>query len=89
MSEQRVLVRKKELDHKYFIKAKEDFIYAHDVDPRVKGIQLYLQQVRTLVFQQEPDYDSLKTLLGDFNHGMNVLQSKTWDKNAQSILDET
>jgi serine/threonine protein kinase len=33
---------KKELDHKYFIKAKEDFIFAKDVNPRVKSIQLYL-----------------------------------------------
>ena len=33
---------KKKLDHKYFIKAKEDFINAHDVNPRVKALQLYL-----------------------------------------------
>ena len=51
---------------KYFIKANEDFIYAHDVDPRVKGIQLSLQQVITLTLQPVPDYDSLKTLVGDF-----------------------
>jgi hypothetical protein len=40
-----------ERDHKYYIKAKEDFINAKDVDPRVRGVQLYLKQVKTLYFQ--------------------------------------
>jgi serine/threonine protein kinase len=76
------------LDHKFFIKAKEDFIYAHYVDPRVIGIQLYLQQVKTLTFEQVPDYDSLKTLVGDFSYGMKAFQNKILEKYAQLILEE-
>jgi hypothetical protein len=44
--------------------------------------------VRTLAFQQVPDYESLKTLVGDFSYGMKALQSKILDKYAQSIFEE-
>jgi len=48
-----------------------------------------LQQVRKLPFEQVPDYDSLKTLVGDFSYGMKALQAKILDKYAQSILEES
>ena len=44
--------------------------------------------MRKLAFQQVPDYDSLKTLVGDFSYGMKALQSKILDKYAKSILEE-
>jgi hypothetical protein len=44
--------------------------------------------VRKLSFQQVPDYDSLKTIIGDFSYGMKALQTKILDKYIQSILEE-
>jgi hypothetical protein len=44
--------------------------------------------VRKLTFQEVPDYDSLKTIIGDFSYGMKALQTKILDKYIQSILEE-
>jgi hypothetical protein len=44
--------------------------------------------VRTLEFQQIPDYESLKTIIGNFSYCMKALQTKILDKCIHFIFKE-
>jgi hypothetical protein len=40
------------------------------------------------MLQQVPDYDTLKTIIGDFSYGIKTFQARILDKYIKSVFEE-